>query len=91
MCRKCSGVTDSTEVNEKVKLDGDLIQKVVKFSYHEDVLSSRGEVQEAVTARIRCGMKKLKDIVSALHKRVKSFKVSMYKSYISAFCYGPKC
>ena len=31
--RKCSGFTGSTEVNEEVTIDSDIIEKVAKFSY----------------------------------------------------------
>ena len=39
VCRKCD-FTDSTEVDEKVKLDGRVIEKVAKFSYQGDDLRS---------------------------------------------------
>ena len=47
-------------------IDHDVIEKVAKFSYLGDVLNTARRVQEAVTARIRCGWKKFKDI--NLHK-----------------------
>ena len=47
------------------------------------VLSSTGQVQEAVTPRIRCGLKKIKDIESVLCKKKKTISMqqrgSIYK------------
>ena len=48
---------------------GDLVEKMTKFSYLKDVFSSGGGVQEAATAKVRCGWKKFKDIASVLCKR----------------------
>ena len=39
-------------------MNGDITEKVAKFLYFGDVLSSEGGVQEALTARIRSGWKK---------------------------------
>ena len=44
----------SNYADEEVTLDGDVIEKMVKFSHLGDVFSSEQGVQEAVTARIRC-------------------------------------
>ena len=49
VCRKCSGFTGSTYADEEVTLNGDVIEKVAKFLYFVDVLSSGAGVQEAVT------------------------------------------
>ena len=43
---------------------------MTKFPYLGDVLSSKAGVQEAVTARIRPGLKKFKDTAGVLHKKV---------------------
>ena len=43
-------------------LNDDVIEKVTKVLYIWNVFSSRGGVQEAVTARIRFELKKFKDI-----------------------------
>ena len=59
----------------------DVIEKVTKFSYLKDVLSSGGGVQEAITARRRCGWKKFKDIAGVLHK----------SCVRNVLCYGAKC
>ena len=50
-------------------IDGDVTEKVSKFSYLGDVLGSGRRVHEAVIARIRCGRKKFKDKASAIHKK----------------------
>ena len=60
--------TDSTEVDKKVTLDSDTIEKLAKFSYLGDVLSFERRVQEAVTTKTRSGWKKFKDIASVLCK-----------------------
>ena len=70
VCRKCFGFNSSAEDNGDMTPDGDVIEKSTKFLYLKNVLSSRGGVQEAVTARIRSELKKLKDIASALCKRI---------------------
>ena len=49
-CRKCSGFTDYTEVDEKVTINVDVIERVAKFLYLGDVVSYGLEVHEAVTA-----------------------------------------
>ena len=66
MCRKCFGFYCDADDDRDVTLDGDLIQKMTKFLYLVDVLSSEGDVQEAVTARLRSGWKKFKGIASVL-------------------------
>ena len=51
-------------------------------------------MQKTVTARIRCGWKKFKDIASVLSKRVVSLKLrgSMYNGCVkSALWYGAEC
>ena len=75
VCRKCSGFTGSAEDEEEIIIDGNVIEKVVKFSYLENVLSSRGGVQEVVTARIRCRWKKFRVTASVQSKRVMSLKL----------------
>ena len=65
-CRKCSGFICSIEVDEKMTLDGDVTEKVAKFSHLGDVLSSGGVVQDDVTVRIRWRWKKFKDIPGVL-------------------------
>ena len=56
--------TSSTYADEKLTLDGDAIEKTAKLLCLRDVLSSVGRVQEAMTARLRFGWKKLKDIAN---------------------------
>ena len=57
--RNCLYFTGSAYADEKVTLDGDVMEKTAEFSYLRDVLSSGRKVQEAVAARIRRGWKKL--------------------------------
>ena len=75
-------------------LDGDDIEKVDKFCYVGDVLSTEGGVQEAVISRIRSAWKKFKDVFSVLCRKSLSLKFRgiLYKSCIrSALCYGAEC
>ena len=50
--KKCPGFTSSTNVDEEMTLDDDVIEKITKFLYFGDVISSKGRVKEAVAARI---------------------------------------
>ena len=53
MCKNCSGFSGRTEVDEKVTLDGDVINKVAEFLYLGNVLSSEGGgLEKAVIVRI---------------------------------------
>jgi len=64
------------------------------FPYLGDVFSSSGGVQEAVTARIRSGWKKFKEISGLLCKRGLSLKKkgAMYQKYVKSFVsYGVEC
>ena len=56
----------STAVDEEVTIDSNVIRKVAKLLYLGYALSSGGGVPEAVTARIRYGWKKFKDIASVI-------------------------
>ena len=47
VCRKCSGFRGCTYADEEGTLDGDVIEKVAKFSYLLGVLSSGGEGRSA--------------------------------------------
>ena len=66
VCRKCSHFTSRTYADGEVTLNGDVIENAAKFSFLRDVLSFVGRVQEAVTARIRGGLKTFKAIASVL-------------------------
>ena len=48
VCRKCSGSSDSADNDGDVSLDGDVIEKMTKFSYLEDALISVDRVQEDI-------------------------------------------
>ena len=54
----------NAENDGEVTQDGKVIQKVKKCLHLEDVLISRGGVQEAVNARLRSKWKKFKDMAS---------------------------
>ena len=68
VCRICFGLIGNVEGD--MILDGDVIEKVTKFSYMRSVLSPGSGEQEAVTERIRSARKKLKDVACMLSKRV---------------------
>ena len=51
MCRKCFCFIGSIEVDKEVTIVDDVIQKMTKFSYLGDILSSGRGMQEAVSAR----------------------------------------
>ena len=53
VCRNCFGSIGNTEDDEDLTLNGDFIEMVTKFSYLGDVLHSKREMQEAITAGIR--------------------------------------
>ena len=74
VCRKCSSFTSSAEDDGDVTIDGNVMEKMTKFSYLGDVLSCGGGMQEAVTARIRSEWKKFKDFACVLFKRFVSLK-----------------
>jgi len=65
VCKRCRHLVHANR-DERVTLDGDDLEVVDRFSCFGDVLSSAGGMQEAVTARIRSGWKKFKEI-SGLH------------------------
>ena len=78
----------------EVNLAGDEIERVDKFCYLGDVLSTEGGVQGAVVARIRAGWKKFKDVAKVLCMRGLSLKLkgTLYKSCVrSAMSYGAEC
>ena len=58
-CRKCSDSTGNAEDDGDVTLVGDVIEKMTKFLYLGDILSSSGGAPEAVTARTDLGGKNL--------------------------------
>ena len=90
VCSKCVSFNDSIEVNKEVTLDGDVMEKVAKFSYLWDVLS----FGEGVPRSCYCFKKNLHGRASVLCKRVVSLKRrgSMYKSCVRSYlCYGAKC
>ena len=76
VCTKRSDFTGNVDDDGNVILDDDVIEKVAKFLFLKNALSSGGGVQEAVTARIKFGWKKFKDIASVRCKRVVSLKKS---------------
>ena len=45
--------------DKMISLDGDNIEKVDRFSYLSDVISTEGGAQEAVTSKIRSAWKKI--------------------------------
>ena len=59
-----------------INLDGDNIEVVERFSYLDDVISTKGGAQETVTSRTR----------SALKKFEKGFEGYMRKKLIQKLC-----
>ena len=90
MCVRCCG--DLVEVNqgEKVKLGNNEVEIVKEFCYLGDMLETGG-VEVAVTARVRAGWRKFKEISSMLCGRDVSMKIKgqLYKAFVrSMMCYG---
>ena len=83
MCRKCSGFTESTEVDKEVTIDGDVIEKKTANSC---ILSS--QLWRKSTRDCYCKNKMWMDIANVLWKRVASLKLrgSMYKKRLMLWC-----
>ena len=67
-CKSCRDVK-SHRKEETIKLYGDNLEVVDKFCYLGDMLNSEVSVQDAVTARLRVGWEKFKDLSSVLCKK----------------------
>jgi len=91
VCKRCLHLVHAN-CDKRVTLDGDDLEVVGRFPYLGDVLSSVVGVQEAVTARIRSGWKKFKEISGLLCKRGLSLKMkrTIYKKYVRS-AFGAKC
>ena len=90
-CSACQGCINDEACLKRVCLAGDEIEKVESFCYLGDVLSTEGGVQGTVTARIRAGWKRFKDISAVLCTNSLSLKLRglLYKIYVrSAMSYG---
>ena len=77
-----------------MKLGNDVIDVVSKFCYLGDMLERNGDAQSAVTARIRAGWRKFKELSGVFCRRLLSFKLKglLYKTCVrSAMCYGAEC
>lgn len=62
MCARCHGDLVEGNQEEKVKLGNDEVEVVKEFCYLRDMLETEGGVEAAVTARVRAGWKKFKEI-----------------------------
>ena len=92
-CKRCRGLV-AVDDQKSVTMAGDEIEKVEKFSYLGDVLSTDGEVRWAVIGRIRAGWKKFKEVAGVLLLKGLSLKLKglLYKSCVrSALSYGAEC
>ena len=94
VCMRCCG--DLVEVNqgEKVKLGNNEVEIVKEFCYLGDMLETEGGVEVAVTARVRAGWRKFKEISGMLCGRdvLMKIKGQLYKACVrSAMCYGAEC
>ena len=78
-----------------ISSDGDNIEVVDRFFYLDDVISTEGGAQEAVTSSIRSAWKKFKEVLNVICGRSISLKVRgtlLYKSYVrNALTYGAEC
>ena len=89
MYKKLFGFTGSTEIDEKVTLNGDVIEKWKSSPILRMFLAL--EECKKYTARIKCRWKMFKDATSILCKKIVSPKQreSMHKRRIRrASCYG---
>ena len=94
ICKRCGGDGDEEDDESSVKLGNDVIDVVSKFCYLGDMLERNGDAQSAVTARIRAGWKKFKELSGVLCRRLLSLKLKglLYKTCVrSAMCYGAEC
>ena len=94
-CRKCLGqVQDDSYEIEKVKdvtVGADRIEAVDRFCYLGDMIDGKGDADAAVTARIRSGWKKFRDMSGVLCRKGMSLRMKgeLYKACVrSAMIYG---
>ena len=72
-CSRCLGqVQDGSRETDKVRdvmIGADKIEAVDRFCYLGDMIDGKGDAEAAVTARIRSGWKKSKDMSGVLYRR----------------------
>ncbi len=98
VCKKCSSGTrvskDEIVDKDDQRLDigsGVILEKVSSFCYLGDVLDAGGGVDSAVTARLRYGWKKFRDLTPILMVKGASLRLKgrLYESCVrSAMLYG---
>ena len=93
VCGRCN---DSEEVEDEsiMKFGEDEVEVVKQFCYLGDMLGVDGDVDRAVTSRIRAGWMKFKDLSGVLCGRVLSLKLKgrLFKACVrSAMSYGAEC
>ena len=83
-CRIClNGNSSSTVVQSRLSLDNDSLEFVDNFCYLGDVLDTDGGVESAVTARIRSGWCKFKELSAFLTSKAPALSV---KGKVYAAC-----
>ena len=94
VCGRCDNVGDEDDDERTVMLGDDEVEVVTEFCYLGDMLRCDGDVGRAVTARIRAGWRKFRELSNVLCGRVLSFKLKgrLYKACVrSVMCYGAEC
>ena len=90
-CRRCRGLIPEREVEENLVVGGDTYEVVDTFCYLGDTLGSGGGVDAAVTARVRRGWQKFKELLPFLTSKAPSLKMKgkVYKACVrSGMLYG---
>ena len=74
-CKKCTSGVLFKDEDKMIKLDGDNIEVVDRFSYLGDVISTKRGALEAVTLKIMSAWKKYKEVLNVICGRSISLKV----------------
>ena len=93
-CDRCKGLTNDEEDMKYVKLGRDEIEVIKEFCYLGDMIGGDDSTSRAVTARMRAGWRKFKELSGALCTRMLSHRLKgrLYKSCVrSMMCYGSEC
>lgn len=67
VCKRCRGEVPPAEATkEGLEVDGETYNRVDNFCYLGDMLSAKGGVDAAVTARVRCAWQKFRELTPFL-------------------------
>ena len=94
LCCRCKSGRDDEDCEKTVKFGRDEIEVVKEFCYLGDMLGQDGDVRRAVTARIRAGWKKFRELSGTLCGKILSSKLKgrLYKACVrSVMSYGAEC